>query len=199
MSWELSLKPVRTVAPTETPVTLVEAKAHLRVDHSDDDTVLQIYLDAVTAYLDGLSGILGRAMVTQTWRQDFEAWPCNQLRLPLAPVSAISSISYYDANNASQTLTASGNYALFDDERSPAAVWLSTAVLPVLYDREDAIRVTFVAGYGAASAVPAAIKAAMLLMIADLYENRKTVIVGQTVAMTTAAKSLLAPFGRGIF
>ena len=190
-----ALKPVRSVAPSTTPITVAEAKTHLRVDHTDEDTHIGILVDAATAHVDGYSGILGRALVTQTWTQDFEEWPCERLRLPLAPISAISSITYYDANNASQTLSSS-YYSLIEDDLSPAAVWGSTVTLPNLYDREDAIRVTFVAGYGAASAVPAAIKAAMFLIVADLYENREPVVVGQTINETRAISYLLEPFRR---
>jgi len=139
------LKPVRTVAPTALPVTLTEIKSHLRVDHSDEDAMIMLYARAATQTLDGYTGTLGRAIVTQTWRQDFNDWPDYRLRLPLAPVSAISSITYYDTNNASQTLS-SANYTLLEDDLGPAAVWASTATLPSVYDRADAIRVTFVAG-----------------------------------------------------
>jgi len=189
------LKPVRTVAPTALPVTLTEIKSHLRVDHSDEDAMIMLYARAATQTLDGYTGTLGRAIVTQTWRQDFNDWPDYRLRLPLAPVSAISSITYYDTNNASQTLS-SANYTLLEDDLGPAAVWASTATLPSVYDRADAIRVTFVAGYGAASAVPQDIKAAICLMIANLYEHREPVVIGQTVNETAAAKSLLAPYRR---
>jgi len=195
MASVVALKPVLSSAPATNPITDDEAKSHLRVDHTDEDTHIGLLVDAVTAYVDGYSGILGRALVTQTWTQDFNAWPCDRLRLPLAPVASITSITYYDTNNDSQTLS-SANYTLLEDSRGPAAVWAFNANLPSVYDREDAIRVTFVAGYGAASAVPAAIKAAMLLMVADLYENREPVVIGQAVNETMAVQRLLAPFRR---
>lgn len=59
--------PIRTVAPAETPVTLTEAKAHLRVDFDDDDTLIASLVNAATDYLDGWDGILARCLVTQTW------------------------------------------------------------------------------------------------------------------------------------
>lgn len=197
-----SLKPVLSSAPASTPISLTEAKRHLRLgtpgaeaDYTDEDSLLTMLVDAVTGHLDGYSGILGRALVTQTWTQDWNDWPLDLMRLPLAPVSAITSITYYDTTNQSQTLS-SANYSLLADDQSPAAVWAFNATLPAVYDREDAIRITFVAGYGAASAVPAAIKAAMLLMVADLYENREPVVIGQAVNETRAVQTLLAPFRR---
>ncbi|WP_297534627.1 head-tail connector protein [Nitrobacter sp.] len=55
------LTPIRTVAPAEMPVTLAEAKAHLRVDHDDQDDLITAQIKAATAWFDGYSGILGRA------------------------------------------------------------------------------------------------------------------------------------------
>src|SRR5690606_12599307 len=99
------LAPVRTVAPATMPVSLAEAKAHLRVDHDDQDDLITAQIKAATAYLDGWSGILGRALVTQTWRQDFAGFG-DRLPLPLVPVTAIDSVSYFDGDNVHQTLDA---------------------------------------------------------------------------------------------
>jgi uncharacterized phiE125 gp8 family phage protein len=70
-------KPIRTVAPASTPVSLSEAKAHLRVTSSAEDAVIQMYLDAAVSYLDGWAGVLGRCMVTQTWAQTFSDFPSD--------------------------------------------------------------------------------------------------------------------------
>jgi len=61
--------PVRVTAPADRPVTLAEVKNHCRIDHSDDDTLVQSYIDAAVAHVEGWSGVLGRCLVTQTWRQ----------------------------------------------------------------------------------------------------------------------------------
>lgn len=190
------LKPVRTVAPAGPILTLAEAKAHLRVDHDDDDALITAIVQAATDHVDGYAGILGRALVSQTWRMNIECWPAR-IRLPLAPVSAITSVKYYDTANAQQTLDGS-NYALLDDALSPLIVWTGTASLPPIFDREDAIEVLFVAGYGgAASDVPQPIRHAALLLAGNLYESRETFVVGETVAtLPFAAMSLLAPFRR---
>lgn len=194
------LAPVRTVAPTETPVTLAEAKAHVRAsEFDDDDAFITALIDAATAHVDGYTGILGRALVTQTWRHDFCEWPADGvLRLPLAPVASITSVKYSDADNAEQTVTASGNYALLADARGPFARFTSGFTAPALYDeRQDRVRVTYVAGYGAATAVPAAIKAAMLLMIGHWYRSREAVVVGQTPAdLPMGVDALLTPYRR---
>lgn len=69
--------------PTASAVSLAEAKAHLRVDGDDEDLLIQTYIDAATAYLDGMDGILGRALCPQTWRFEMDR---EDAGLPLSPV-----------------------------------------------------------------------------------------------------------------
>lgn len=184
------LTPVRITAPANTPVSLSDVKAHCRVDHNDDDTVLTSLLNAAVAYLDGWSGVLGRCLVTQTWRQDFEAF--GILRLALGPVASITSVTYYDADNEQQTLSADvyahltgplGGYITLKPDQS----WPST------YGRADAVSVTFVAGTAVAD-VPASIKAAILLLVAHWYENREA--AGAASELPFSVSALLAPLRR---
>lgn len=188
------IAPSLITGPTEPPVSLAEAKAHLRVDFTDDDTLISALVDAATAHIDGHTGILARALVTQTWRQDFCDWPGDRvLRLPLAPVASVESVKYFDAANVETTVSESGNYALLEDARGPYIKFTSDFAAPALYDeRDDRIRVTFVAGYGDPSDVPAAIRAAVLLIVGDLYKNRDA---GET-APNAAATALLTPYRR---
>lgn len=188
------IAPSLITGPTEPPVSLAEAKAHLRVDFTDDDTLISALVDAATAHIDGHTGILARALVTQTWQQDFCDWPGDRvLRLPLAPVAAVESVKYFDAANVETTVAESGNYALLEDARGPYIKFTSDFAAPALYDeRDDRIRVTFVAGYGKPSDVPAAIRAAVLLIVGDLYKNRDA---GET-APNAAATALLTPYRR---
>lgn len=191
------LKPVRVSAPGVPLVSLEEAKAHCRVDHSDDDDLLNGLVAAATALLDGYSGVLGRALINQTWCINLCSWPPCRIRLPLAPVSTIASIKYFDTANAEQDLAGS-NFSLLEDALSPYAGWASNASLPSLFEREDAIAVEFIAGYGAtADKVPEAIRLAAKLLVGDFYENREASIVGTTAEeLPFAVKALIAPFRR---
>jgi uncharacterized phiE125 gp8 family phage protein len=162
------LTPVRVSAPATTPVSLAEAKAHLRVDHTDDDTRIASLIQAATDHFDGWNGILGRALVTQTWRADFSCFPrAGRLRLPLTPVQSITSIAYWDLSNSDQTWN-SAQYTLYAGHGGTYVLGYSW---PSIYGRADAIRVTFIAGYGDATAVPQPIKAAILFYVEMLYEG----------------------------
>lgn len=193
-----ALNPVRTAAPTKVLLTLDEAKLHLRADGTDDDTLIGFLIDVVTEQLDGWSGTLGRALLTQTWRSDFRLFPVNRLRLPFRPVTAITSIKYYDTANVQQTLPATVYDGPLTDALGPYAILKFAQYWPIPYWRDDAVSVTFTAGYATADAVPKRIRAAALLMLGDLYENRETVMTDLRAAsvkieMSTTVEALLAP------
>lgn len=184
-----ALLPVRTSAPAEALLSVADAKAHLRIDGSDHDTYLQALVAAAEAHLDGFAGVLGRALVTQTWRRSFDRFPDgNLIRLPLGPLQSVSSVTYYDTAGTSQTFSASSYHAV-SDAIGPAIVLDDDATWPNLDARPDAVTVTWVCGYGAASAVPAPIIQAAKLIIGDLFENRE---LGPVV--TARVDALIAPY-----
>jgi uncharacterized phiE125 gp8 family phage protein len=183
----------RIVAPAETPVTLAEAKAHLRMIHANDDAIITLYLEAAVANLDGKAGLLGRSLVTQTWELVYDTFPCGPIELPLGPLQSIVSVKYFDVDGAEQTLDPAG-YAV-DTASDPG--WLSPVdSWPATYAMVNAVVIRFVAGYGAATAVPAAIKAGILLMVADMYENREASVIGVTRVDNPAVDRLLFPYRR---
>lgn len=185
--------PVRTSAPSATPVSLAELKVHLRVDSADEDDLIGALLDAATQHLDGWTGVLGRALVTQTWRQDYDGFgPCQ--RLPLGPVASITSVTYYDAANASQTL-ATSVYELLTDELGAYVSLKANQVWPTTYSRSAAVSVTFVAGTSASN-VPAPIRQAILLLAGHFYANREAVAPGALGVVPMAVDSLIAPYRR---
>lgn len=183
------LAPVRTVASVNMPVSLSEAKAHLRVDHDDQDDLITAQIKAATAWLDGYAGILGRALITQTWRQDFAGF-ADRLLLPVSPVIAIVGVSYFDAGNVQQTLDA-GVHDLFIDARGAYVTRRSGQSWPVTFRRADAVSVTFTAGYGAAADVPEPIRQAILLIVQRLFDGADTSI---DVAIDRVVHALIAPY-----
>lgn len=160
---------VRTVAPAVPVVTADEARAQGIGRSTDADTLVEALVAAATEHLDGRTGILGRALVNQTWRLDTaEPDSCGRVRIDMPNVSTISSIATV-LNDAATTWSAAqyrlgsvGNFH-FVEPRSGYS-WPSTD------DVEDAIRVTFVTGFGATAAdVPTPIRQAIILLAKHLY------------------------------
>ena len=107
------LAPVLIAPPDDLPASLDLAKLHLRVDHDDDDVLISSLISAAVDHLDGWTGVLGRCLVEQVWRQDFDALaPC--LPLQLGPVIEIVSVKYVDDRGDVQTLDPDG-YRLRSD------------------------------------------------------------------------------------
>lgn len=184
----------RTVAPSASLHTLVELKRHLRVDFDDDDAVITAVGASAEGWLDGADGVLGRALVTQTWVWAGPA-PSGlaRLPLPLAPVQSIESVQVY---NADGVLTAVTGWRLIGADRCPALE--PTAAWPATDGRAEALQVTFVAGYGDPADVPGPIRSAALLIAGALYENREDVVLGTTISsLPLGVAALTAAYRRG--
>jgi uncharacterized phiE125 gp8 family phage protein len=192
------LPPELVTPPDGLPVSLEEARAHLREDDEAQDELIRSHIATAVEYLDGYSGILGRALMPQSWRQYFSFWPASRsLELTLAPVASITEIRVRLASGGDQVIDPSG-YRLVGGQSRPLALFPANASLPALACEPDAIAVTYAAGYADAASVPARARSAILLMVGDLYRFRGTATVGQTssIPMSTTVDSLLAPLRR---
>lgn len=171
-------------------VSLTEAKQHLRVDHDDEDGLIEGYIAAATAHIDGPASYLGRCIGSQTLKLYTEAFPSCRLPfvLPGRPVKEVSSVEYQDASGAQQTLDGS-RYKASEHRLFPSygGDW------PTARCDIDAICITYIAGY---DAVPTSIKSAILLIVGDLHRFRDTVAPSQvtTIPMSPTVQNLLWPF-----
>ncbi len=194
------LEPVRTTVPAGYPVTLAEAKDHLHVDGSDSDARIEFLIAAATEKLDGWNGELGRCLITQIWRVDFDRFPHGRrLSLPFGPVQSVT-VEYSDTDNAVQALAAA-NYHLLEDALGPFLSLADTeSAWPMTYCRRDAVRITVVAGYGAADSVPEPIKQIILLVVGHWFANRESVVIGQAPAeLPMAVADLLVNYRHSSF
>jgi uncharacterized phiE125 gp8 family phage protein len=182
------LSPVRTSAPSDTPVSLTEVKGRCSVESNDRDAELQMLLNDAVSYLDGWTGILGRALVTQTWRQDFDAFT-SCLRLPVGPVASVTSVAYYDADNALVAALSSDVWILRHDALGAYVDLKPDQDWPSSYAREDAVSVTYVAGTAVAD-VPAALKSAILFRVMAAFYPPTAF----TKTLLDAAETREAPF-----
>lgn len=172
--------------PAIEPVTLDEAKAHLKVDVSDDDTLIASLIAAARARAEWHTG---RAFITQSWLYARDGWPCAPFELPLPPLQSVTSITVTDTADNATVLDAS--LYRVDTGANPARIaWKETTLPPTNLRNLNALEVAFTAGYGDAAAdVPEAIRAAILAIVADLYLHR-----GDDAPTPDAALMLLAPY-----
>lgn len=180
--------------PTASPVSLAEAKAHLRVYGTEDDGLIAGYLMAATQSAEKQTNLL---LGEQTWELTIDQWPSSVwgsggvIRLPRSPVQSVTSISYVDADGVTQTVLA-GDYVL-DANVQPAAIYpVFGKTWPAARPQANAVAVRFVVGY---TQIPEPIRAAILLLVGHFYENREAVIVGQAPSeLPMGVESLLFPF-----
>ena len=185
-------------APTVEPVTISQAKEHLRVTHTDEDALIANLIAAARAWAENETG---RALASQTLEYSIDDWPAaDAITLPMPPLRSVTSVKWLTTAGVETTLTLTTNY-LVDTGSTPGRVvlpyngsWPSSSLYPV-----RPIRVTYVAGYAPADTdyranIPQAIKQAILLRVSDLYEFREETLVGSSLQNTRAAQWLLQPY-----
>lgn len=183
-----------SVAPAVEPVTVAEAKAHLRVTHNLDDTYIESLITAARQHVENATH---RALITQTCVMTLDAFPVAPAAIELyrPRLIAVSSIAYIDSAGATKTWSSS-DYVV-DTQAEPGRVFPAYGeVYPTTQDRRAAVTITYTAGYGAAAtAVPAAIKQAMFLLLRHWYDNRSAVALGTiSTPVDHAVDALLAPY-----
>lgn len=167
------------VPPAVAPVSLEDAKEHLRIaeEVDDEDFLIQTLIDAATQHLDGYRGVLGRCLVTQTWRAEITRLG-ERLSLPFPDVTV-------------QT-------AVFTDELPGALEWRwhESLAAPALIPTGGwgrPVAVTFTAGFGSAALVPQPLKLAILLLVDHWFHNRGA--IGQVGgAVELGFDSLISPY-----
>jgi len=154
---------------------------------------VETYIGAITETAEANTR---RAMITQEWELSLDCFPASGvIPLPLPPLQSVTSIKYLDVAGTLQTIDPSG-YAVDISGEPGRVVPAHGTAWPTTQDMPAAVAIRFVCGYGdTADTVPPAIKAWIMLNVADLYENRETVVIGNSVnRLSTMADALLNPF-----
>lgn len=174
-------------APESFPVTIEEARARCRVIGSDEDETLTGLIAAATAFVESYTG---RSIMPQTWELVLDAFD-DSILIPRGPVTGIVSVTYFDVDEAEQTLPASA-YAL-DDVADPQ--WLvraADASWPAVAQGVNNVIIRFTAGYAEDAAELALVKQAVLMLIVQWFDNPSAVLAGSIVApMPFAVDALL--------
>lgn len=134
----------------------------------------------------------GRALVTQTWEYTLDKFPFDDeaIRLPKPPLVSVSSVKYLDLSGNEQTMSAS-DYVVDTGKQRGEIVLAADKSWPIALEQRNAIKVRFVAGYGAPAAVPGPLVSALKLVLGDLHGNRSAGIVGATFSVNPAVDRIL--------
>lgn len=180
----------RTVASTVDLVTAAQLRSQLSIADSDTSHDTKLALLAQVAR-DQIEYDTGRYVTAQTWQLKLPHFV--EVQFAQRPVTAISSIQYYDTNNLLQTLS-TGSYEL-DTSRD----YLILHSPPMTYDRFDAVAVTYTVGdFDTTEAVDAIYKQACLLLVAHYFENPDMMIPGTHQTMT-AYHNITSPLQRSSY
>lgn len=201
------------VPPAAEPVSIADAKAHLRLD-ADDEAGLLVLL--IAGAREVAETVTGRALVTQTWRMSLDFWgesggPRDRLdpflapiagrvsgriavELPKPPLVSVASVTTFDAAG-SGTVWDPAAYFVDRGGAPGRIVRLRGAPWPAPGRPAGGIEIVFTAGYGGPQAVPAALRQAVLLLVAHWFENREPA-PPRTIGAPIPASvyGLLAPF-----
>lgn len=167
------------------PITVDEVKAHARVDGSTDDTILGEFIDAAVEVCEAFTRrrVFMQRTVEELW-DDAPSYS-GDVTLRLVPPVAIAQVATY-ADDGTETVFSSANYALdpYSNRghlylRDAASAW--PTVSSTSGRNRNGFAVRYVAGYGASgddvatqrAAVPEAIRRAVAMTAAHLYENRE--------------------------
>jgi uncharacterized phiE125 gp8 family phage protein len=177
---------LRLTQPSVEPVSVSEARHHLRVDDDTDNT----YIASLIAVARELAeGELDRTLLTTQWQMKLDGFPAGDIELPRPPMSVIQTsvvVTYTPSDGTISTLPAT-QYRV-DTASTPGVVRpLYSGTWPAFIIDANSVTITWWAGYGNDGAsVPAVVKNAMLLTLTELYENRSA------TKMPEAAKALLS-------
>lgn len=177
--------------PAATPVSLEDAKAHLRVDHSDQDSLITALIEAATGHIEDMTG---RVFITQTWEMALDAFPESEVPLSPVPVQSIESVMYDDVDGYEATIAPDS----YDVDTLGTTAWLYAAGVdgwPTALDTYNAVRIRYVAGYGdEPESVPAAIRHAIKLLVGHWYANAELVTDKQGAPLPFGVDALVKPY-----
>lgn len=147
------------IAAGSQAVSTSDAKLHLRVTDTAEDALITALVQAAQAHVEQ---VLGAPLSAETWEQSFDGFPCGPMVLLKQPVTALASVKY-DVDSVETTLDPADYRVDLAGRRVWADSWPTA-------DDLASVRVRFTAGY---TTLPAPLKAAVLLLVGDLYANRE--------------------------
>ena len=154
----------RTTDPTALAVSVADMKTFLRLSVSTHDALVQTLIEAAQRMFETRANIMLKA---QTWDLSLsQSEVVEKIEIAKYPILSFSAVTYYDDDNTLQSFTHSADdYISFINGR-PGSLILAS--VPSVYDREDAMKITFTGGY---STVPDDIELAIKMMVWRMYKH----------------------------
>jgi uncharacterized phiE125 gp8 family phage protein len=178
--------------PAVEPLSLADAKAHLRVEHNDDDATIAALIAGARSHVEAQTR---RALITQTWRIVRDVWPADgRIAVLPVPLQAVVAARVRDEDGAPQAIDVQAFHA--DTAAAPAIVVFAPWSLPAPGRKVAGIELDVDVGYGDTAAdVPTPLVQAIRLLVAHWYENRGVVAVGVSAApLPIGVTRLIAPY-----
>jgi uncharacterized phiE125 gp8 family phage protein len=163
---------IRTVAKVITQAGEFSTTIIRLTGTSAEDDLLNAIIYAGIEHVENLTG---RKLLTQTWEYYLDEFPDDSIKIPFGNLQSVTSIKYKDSDATETTLTENTDYLVECNEDQTGNIvlpygesWPSFTAYP-----SKPITIKFVCGWTTAALVPYAIKAALKLICADMYENRE--------------------------
>ncbi|MPZ55025.1 MAG: hypothetical protein GEU91_00740 [Rhizobiales bacterium] len=176
--------------PAAEPLSLDEAKAYLRVAHDDDDDLIAALIDGARHHVEARTR---RALITQTWRINCDAWPADgRIAVLPAPLRELAAARVYDEAGEAQAIDLQA--FVVDTISVPGVVSFAPWSVPGPGREQGGIELDMIVGYGdAAGDVPTPLRLAIRLLLAHWYENRGIVTAGAAPLPASVAE-VIAPY-----
>jgi uncharacterized phiE125 gp8 family phage protein len=185
--------------PAIEPVTEADLVSHCQIGELPDDQIGRARVMLATAR-QWVENRLHRQLITATWIGYLDTFQSVVEIEDKLPIKTISSIQYYDSTDTLQTLSSSLYQTDLVSENTPPRIEpVSGQSWPSTYDRYNAVRITFTAGYGATrESVPLGIRHAILMVAADWWANREETVIGTINSkIANGVEMVLQPFDWG--
>jgi len=181
--------------PASEPVSLVEMKAYLRIDDSNEEALITSLITAARLHVETHLSI---ATLTQSWSIFLDDWPSSsQVEIPISPLISVDLVNLYDEAGAATLLDAE-NYYIETASRVPRLVRTGTGIWPKPERKASGIEMQITVGYGpAADDVPQNLRQAIMILVAHWFENRELVsLTDNPIMVPETVSALLHAFRR---
>ncbi|GAB0151110.1 head-tail connector protein [Marinobacterium sp. BA1] len=154
-------------------ITLEDAKAHLRVQHTAEDALITALIDSAYRHAETRTGRIFDT-AARTLILDGFGSTAGAIELPWTPVQSIDSVEYVDPDGVTQTLQ-TPPLRLETRALYPLLMPQWDTDWPATIDEPESVTITATVGM---TETPADVRAGLLLLIGHLYENRESVVIG---------------------